>query len=380
MTKVYQSLRGVVQGTLPWSKAGSTVSAPLNGDSTSLNDAMEELEKTVGDGIARLKSAVSAREAVAAGEALRTDQLIESLRANIAALETKLKEMEDTVHKKDLASQKMEETLGTQIRDLQTAVSEKEEALESRSSEVNDLKSKIDDLVKQLTQMESAIQQAKEAAAAEAQRAENLSETSNAKIATLEAQLRQAEQIVRGKDWTLKELEQRVSVKIQDLESQLTHKEKLLADRDKQVTDLGSELKRLKTGIKEMSSFFRQAEAFDTQPQDIGPVAAGEQLKKAEEKPPTPQVQDVRVTSNVKKTGRETLSQDTFERMIADFAELTNVIKPLASVIIRDHVKSLGESMEKFPKARLKELLDRLTQDMPNESVKTSFRERLGKL
>ena len=384
MGKVYQSLRGVVQETLHRSKTNSMVFARVKGsDAASLNNEIEELEKILADRIGRLKAAVRDRQAMVAGEAQYTEQFIEILRANIAVLEAKLKETEDTVCRKDVASQRMEESLSSKIRDLLSAVQEKEGALESRGSEVNDLKSKIDVLVKQLTQLELAIQQAKGETASHAERADSLTESSKAKINTLEAQLRQAEQIVRAKDWGMKELDQNLTAKIQNLESQVTNKDKLLADRDRQVTDLNSQLKRLTNVTKKMSSFFRQAEALDIQAQDIGTVVAGKQLKTGEEKPATSQFQYVGVTSNVTDAALETLetvSRDAFERMIGEFGELINVIKPLASVIVRDHVAALGESIEKFPKPRLAELLHNLSQEISDENLKTGFRERLGKL
>jgi chromosome segregation ATPase len=356
------------------------VSALPKDNDGSLNEAMEELEKVFVDGIGRLKAAVSDDQAVVASEAQHAEQAIEGLKANIAVLEAKLRETEDTAHRKDVASQKMEETLGTEIRDLKSVVKKKEEALESRDSEVNDLKSKIDVLIGQVTHLELAIQQAKGEAASHAERADNLTESSKAKIHTLEAQLRQAEQIVRAKDWTLKELDQNLTAKIQSLESQMTNKDKLLADRDSQVADLNSELKRLTHVIEETSSLFRLAEALDTQAQDNGTVIAGKQLKTGEVKPATCQFQDVGVTSNVTNAPLQIVSRDAFERMIGEFGELINVIKPLASVIVRDHVAALGESIEKFPKPRLAELLHNLSREISDENRKTGFRARLDNL
>ena len=376
MGKVYQSVRGVVQGSLHGRKPDITVSARANGSDGSLNDAMEELERIFVDGIGRLKAAVSDDQAVVASEAEHAEQMIEGLRANITVLEAKLKETEEAVHRKEFTSQKIEETLSIEIRDLQSVVKQKEAALESRDAEANDFKSKIAVLGGQVTHLELAIQQAKREAASHAERADTVTEISKAKIHTLEAQLRQAEQIVRAKDWTLKELDQN----IQNLESRMTNKDKLLADRDRQVTDLNSELKRLTNVIKEMSSFFRLAEALDTQAQDNDTVIAGKQLKTGEVKPATCQFQDVGVTSNVTDAALQTVSRDTFERMIGEFGELINVIKPLASVIVRDHVAALGESIEKFPKPRLAELLHNLSQEISDENRKTGFRARLDKL
>jgi len=371
-----RSLTGVVQETLHRSRTNSMVFALEKGsDAASLNDAMEELEKILVDRIDRLKAAVRDSQAVVAVESQHAEQVIETLRTNIAGLDAKLRETEDTVRRKDVASQRMEESLSTKIRDLQSLVEKKEEALESQVSEVNDLKSKIDVLVKQVTHF----QEAKEKAANDAQRAENLSQSSKAEITTLEAQLTESEQIVRGKDSTIKELEQNLTAKIQDLESQLRNKDKLLADRGREVTDLNSELERPTNGMKGMSSFYRQAGASaDIQAQDTRTVVAGKQLKTGEEKPVTSRFQDVGVMSNVRNAARETVSRDAFDRIIGEFCELTNVMRPIASVIILDHVKALGESMEKFPKTRLTELLEALSGS--DDKLKPGFRKPLGKL
>ena len=54
------------------------------------------------------------------------------------------------------------------------------------------------------------------------------------------------------------------------MEFQEKSKERLVAERDKQISDLKSEVALLSKGIKEMSSFFKQAEALmGSQAQDI---------------------------------------------------------------------------------------------------------------
>jgi chromosome segregation ATPase len=378
MSKVYQSVRGVVQETLSRRKPNFIVSAREKGsDAVSLNGAMEELEKILLDRIGRLKAAVRDDQAVLAGEVQHAEQVIESLRTNIAVLEAKLNETEEIVRGKDVAHQQMEESLSGEIRDLRNAMKEKEEALENRGTEVNDLKSTIDVLVKQVTDLELGAQQAKGDAATAAERAQNLAESAKARTATLEAQLRQAEQTVRGKDWTLKEIEQSLTAKIEDLENQVKNKEKLLSDRDRQITDLAG----LTTNrTKEEPSLVGQAEALNIQAQDVGTGVAGEQSITGEENPPAAQLQAVGVTSNVIDASPETVSRDAFDRMIHEFGELSNVIGPIASLIVRDHVRTLGESMENFPRARLTELLDNLSEQIFDERRKAVFHERLSKL
>jgi chromosome segregation ATPase len=351
--KVYQSVRGVVQGSLHRRKSDIMVSVRPKGNDGSLNDAIQELEKIFVDGIGRLKAAVIDDQAAVASEAQHAEQVIESLKVNITVLDAKLKETEDTLQRKDIAGQKMEASLSNEIRDLQSVVKKKEEALESRDSEVNDLKSNKDVLAEQVTRLEWAIQQAKGETAGEAQHAEQVIAGLKAKIATLEAQLTQTEQNVGGTDGTSKGLDQ---------------------DRDRQVIDLNAELKPQTKGTKEMSA----ESLVDIQAQDIGTLIAPEQLKTSEEKPATSHFQASGVTSIVIPAVRETVSQDTFDRMIAEFSELTNVIGSIAALIVRDHVRTLGESMKEFPQTRLTELVESLSGQISDDKLKVDFRKRFG--
>jgi hypothetical protein len=50
------------------------------------------------------------------------------------------------------------------------------------------------------------------------------------------------------------------------------------------------------------------------------------------------------------------------------------IIGPGAPMIVREHVASLGESMEKFPKRRLAELLEILSKEIVNEPLRIGFR------
>ena len=453
MGKVYQSVRGVVQGTLNRRKPEIVVSARANGDDTDLDDAMEELEKLFADGIRKLKAAASEDQAVIANEAQQVEQVIEGLRATITGLEAKLRETEEALHSKDLASQKLAETLNTEIRDLRSALQKKDEVLEGRDSEVNDLKSKRNVLAEQVTQLELAIQQAKGEAANQAQQAEQVTESLKATITGLEAKLKETEDTLHRKDTAGQNLEETLKTEIRDLQSvvkkkeealesqdsevsdlkskidvlveqvthleltiqqakgeaasevieglkikiatleaQLTQTEQIVGgtdwnfkgpdqDRDRQAIDLNAELEPQTNAIKEMSYFFSKAEALvDIQAQAIGTVVAGEQLKTGEEKPATSHVQPTGVTSIVTEAARETVSQDAFDRMIGEFSELTNVIGSIASLIVRDHVRALGESMEEFPRTRFTKLLESLSKEISDDKLKADFRERFGKV
>mgnify|MGYP006160661711 CR=1 FL=1 len=106
MTKVMQSVRGVVQGTLHRRKPHLTISARVKDSDGSLNDAIQEIEKLLVDRIGSLKAAVSEDQGVVAREAQHAEQVIEGLKANITMLETKLRATEAPVRIKDAASQK----------------------------------------------------------------------------------------------------------------------------------------------------------------------------------------------------------------------------------------------------------------------------------
>jgi hypothetical protein len=194
--------------------------------------------------------------------------------------------------------------------------------------------------------LESAIQQVKAEAASEARHAEQIIAGFKAKIATMEAQLTQPGQPVGGTDRT-KGFDQ---------------------DRDGQVIDINAELKPQTNGTKKVS-----AEALaDIQAQDIGTPIAPEQLKTAEGKLAT--------SSMVIQAGLKTVSQDTFDHMIAEFSELTNIIGSIAALIVRDHVRTLGESMKEFPHTRLTELVESLSREISDAKLKADFRERFIKV
>jgi chromosome segregation ATPase len=415
MGKVYQSVRGVVQGTLNRRKPEIVVSARANGDDTDLDDAMEELEKLFADGIRKLKAAASEDQAVIANEAQQVEQVIEGLRATITGLEAKLRETEEALHSKDLASQKLAETLNTEIRDLRSALQKKDEVLEGRDSEVNDLKSNRDGLAEQVTQLELAIQQAKGEAANQAQQAEQVTESLKATITGLEAKLKETEDTLHRKDTAGQNLEETLKTEIRDLQSLVKKKDEALEGRDSELTNLKSKRDGLAEQITQLELAIQQAkvdaanqaqqaeqaieglkitiatlEAQRRQPEQM--VGGMDWTIKGLDQDGDRQVTDINaeldlqtgtmkkaagVTSVIEKPARKTVSQEAFDRLIADFSELTNVMKSIASLIVRDHVRALGESMEEFPQRRLTELLESLSGQIADAKLKAKFRERI---
>jgi hypothetical protein len=109
--------------------------------------------------------------------------------------------------------------------------------------------------------------------------------------------------------------------------------------------------------------------------QDIGTVLQASQLKNEQEKTAMSQNNTPKITPNKTDTPQETVPPDFFDRVTY---ELTQAIGPMASMILRDHVKAMGESVEKFPKTRVAELLKIVSEEIPDKNVKNRFHERLG--
>ncbi len=434
-------LKGIVQKTF---QGNPTSMARSKGPTAaSVCEEMEELEKTVVDCISRLKARVTEGEAVVASEREQGEQAIEKLKADVGVLEAKIKETGDAIEKKDAASQRMEQTFTVKIVDLLNEVKKKDTSLDSQGNEIKDLKSKLDVQANQVIQLEQALKQTKAEAMSAIKRTEQVTAISTATITTLEGQLKAAREIVREKDSTITGLEQSHTAKIQDLENQIRTQEKNLADREKEVNDLRSEVVALMKGIKEMSSFFKQAEALanihseniaatvqpqktngfesskqvktEAKPAGSEPVALATtsnptdaQLKDRKENPaifqPMPPTQltaaqiistidpgkqtEAKPTASqpvgltVTSTTTDASGEDIVPRSFFDSMtrELSEAFGPMASLILRDHVKAVGESMEKFPRARVTELLDNVSKEIANETVKKSFREHLHKL
>jgi hypothetical protein len=128
-----------------------------------------------------------------------------------------------------------------------------------------------------------------------------------------------------------------------------------------------------------MYSFFTESKSFiDSQAQDIGPLVATKPLEIGEEKPVTSHFQPAEATSIGTESSRKFVSCDFLDRMIADFSEFTNVIGSIASLIVRDHVRALGESMEEFPQTRLTELVESLGGEISDYKLRNDFHERFG--
>ena len=64
------------------------------------------------------------------------------------------------------------------------------------------------------------------------------------------------------------------------------------------------------------------------------------------------------------------VSSGFFDRMIAKLCEFTG---PVASRLVHDAIGALGETAENFPKSRLNELAERISREILDESMRSSF-------
>jgi len=361
MGKMYESLKDVVQEKLPWNRPNAIVAGePAQPRAVRLSEALKALEKVIAERIVNLAAAAENDERLFEQESRHAEDIIAGLHENLATIEAKLKETDNIIHAKDSARQSLEQSLTAKIQDLQSDLRKKEEALESKDKQVEDLQ-------KHAKELESAVEQAK----SEAERSANFTATSSAKIAAMETQLKQNEQTIREKESAVNSLQQQLAAKANELQSQVGNKDKLLESQTAEIKDLKSQLQYLARGIDEMSSFFAQAKAY-TGAEKKEPLAIPAEPVKSEQQKSPEVAKTPTVTPPVSNPAKDNVSAELFSR-VTD--RLTRAIGPVAPAVIRDQVKALGESMEKFPKSRLIELIDGVSNEIPNKELRFGFRK-----
>lgn len=56
---------------------------------------------------------------------------------------------------------------------------------------------------------------------------------------------------------------------------------------------------------------------------------------------------------------------------------LTDAMGPMAKIVLRDQIKNLGESSEKFPQAKVEMLLESVSREILDEGTRAQFRQRM---
>jgi DNA repair exonuclease SbcCD ATPase subunit len=377
MSGVYESLKVRVQDAL---HLGKMPSIRVNSSNAlNLQGQMDELERIVGARLGKIKAAVKQGEAEVVDEAEQANQLVESLKVRIAAVEAKLTDAEEGLRKKDLARQQLEDTVRASNQELQKELTKRDDTLAIRGKEIEELKLDLGAKVTRISDLELDVKKAKEAAAYQATRAADLAERSGAKVVTLESQLGETQDLCRQKASIIEALERKLSAKVQEFDVALKDKQKVVEWQQAEIADLNTQLEVLKKGIGEMSSFFRQAEVLPSlKGQDSGTVVRQEAGSGSHERRVKAESDGSKFRPLIPIRSAGPVTQDVFQRITGELAEVTGVINPLASLIVRQQVEALGETMEKFPKSRLSELLENLARDIADEKQQIDFRGRLG--
>ena len=307
--------------------------------------------------LGKVKAAMQAGEAIVIQESRQAEQLAANLKTDIAMLRANLKEAEEAFAIRDLARQKIEESLNAKIKSFQEEITKKEALLVTRENEITGYKLKI--------------RKTEEEEASNAKCAEDLAQKTLAKVTVLEAKLKATEELANYQESSIQELKNELDAKAQEFDCIVKDEQELLMRRDSEINDLKSQLKRLTTGISEMSSFFRQAGALN----DIEAQAQNDTTAGVEEKVAAVQTH-ISTTHIASAAVGEIAAPEIFERIITEFSEATNMIDTLASLIVQQQVKALGESVETFPRTRLPELIECLVKDIEDEKRQIDFRQR----
>ncbi|HEY7166924.1 MAG TPA: hypothetical protein VIB79_20330 [Candidatus Binatia bacterium] len=348
MSTVYESLKGVVHETLQRNKTLPTpkfaASEPPSDismqEQTNLADEIDDVEKFIGEKITRLKAAAKQTETLLTQESERSQETISGLREKIAALES-------------------------QARDA-------EEKLQNRDHELRQTQANADALTRQVSVLESNLAKARDDAAAETRRASQLMETSTQKLSALEDRIKELDASVRDKEATIQGLEQKLATINQDFATQLQDKEKLMANRDGELNDIKSQLQMLTRWLQEMPSVLKQTEspALPVEPPDGSHTV--ERANGTERRPLHRESKAAPSPAKAAVAANQIVAHTFFDLMIR---ELTLIKGPAAGAAVREKVAGLGESIDRFPRSRLAELLEVLSKDIINDDLKIAFRK-----
>ena len=58
-------------------------------------------------------------------------------------------------------------------------------------------------------------------------------------------------------------------------------------------------------------------------------------------------------------------------------AALTDAMGPMAKIVLRDQIKTLGESSERFPHAKVDMLLESVSREILDEGMRGQFRHQM---
>jgi general secretion pathway protein A len=105
-----------------------------------------------------------------------------------------------------------------------------------------------------------------------------------------------------------------------------------------------------------------------TQPSGTGPVEARSGIARLEPKPAA-------VKQVPKNPPLTAFVPANFLNVLA--VALTDAMGPMSKIVLRDQIKSLGESSEKFPHARVEVLLESVSREILDEGMRARFRHQM---
>jgi hypothetical protein len=82
----------------------------------------------------------------------------------------------------------------------------------------------------------------------------------------------------------------------------------------------------------------------------------------------------VEVVSAATKGGGEMVAPSLLKQLSG---ALTDVMGPMAPVVLRDQIEALGEAQDSFPEAKLDELLSLLSREIPDSKLRNKFEEAM---
>jgi hypothetical protein len=82
----------------------------------------------------------------------------------------------------------------------------------------------------------------------------------------------------------------------------------------------------------------------------------------------------VEVVPAAAKSVGELVSPSILKRLIG---ALTDVIGPMAPLVVKDQIEALGEASDSFPEAKLDDLLSLLSREIPDSKLRTKFEEAM---
>ena len=198
-------------------------------------------------------------------------------------------------------------------------------------------------------------------------------EALHARLQIRDIDLRRAEETARNRD-VADATRESLSGENRALQDQLAETKRVLQEKDSEITRLKNQL-QLVTMPNNGHSGYGECEAPNGSPEAT--AAAMDGAGKSDS------IDEVRACRQptLKDSGenRSNVIPRILSRKFFDAAEkeLTEILGFLGPLLIRYDVEALGESVGNFPRARVAELIELLSKDIPGEAERARFREKL---